>query len=68
MYSEFLIFYGIIFTCRYVEVKNEQEERYQSESEGLELGMVLEALFKLHFKVIAVVTVGHGHLEVWIGL
>jgi hypothetical protein len=57
MYSEILIFYGIMFTCGYVEVKNEQEERYQSESECLDL--VLETLFKLHFKVITVVTVGH---------
>jgi hypothetical protein len=46
MYSEFLIFYGIMVTCRYVEVENEQEERYQSESEGLYLGMVLEARFE----------------------
>jgi hypothetical protein len=34
-----------MFACRYVEVKNEQEESYQSKSEGLELGMVLEAAF-----------------------
>jgi hypothetical protein len=34
-------------------------KRKGTKSEGLELGMVLKDLFELHFKVIAVVTVGH---------